>query len=80
LRYAAAESLIAMQWYELTGDSKFKIFAKSQIDYILGANPDKISYVVGVGKKYLQNVLHRAAYGYDSFSVDFEKNSFKKPK
>lgn len=36
-------------------------FAKSQIDYILGANPMKMSYLVGYGTKYPNHVHHRGA-------------------
>ncbi|KAJ7514211.1 hypothetical protein O6H91_23G033500 [Diphasiastrum complanatum] len=36
-------------------------FAKSQIDYVLGKNPMKISYLVGFGNKYPRYVHHRAA-------------------
>ncbi|VAI02216.1 unnamed protein product [Triticum turgidum subsp. durum] len=36
-------------------------FAKSQLDYILGKNPQKMSYVVGFGKKYPKRVHHRGA-------------------
>ncbi|XP_074318876.1 endoglucanase 12-like [Silene latifolia] len=36
-------------------------FASSQIDYILGKNPSKLSYVVGYGNKYPNRVHHRAA-------------------
>lgn len=32
-----------------------------QLDYILGKNPMKMSYVVGYGKKYPQRVHHRGA-------------------
>ncbi|CAH8307382.1 unnamed protein product [Eruca vesicaria subsp. sativa] len=38
-----------------------KDFAKSQIDYILGDNPLKMSYIVGFGKKFPRNVYHRGA-------------------
>lgn len=62
LRYAAAESMIAMHWYKVTGDDSLKTFAKSQIDYILGANPTKTSYIIGIGKNP-KNILHRAANG-----------------
>ncbi|CAM6087341.1 unnamed protein product [Calypogeia fissa] len=40
---------------------KLKDFARSQINYILGNNPDHMSYVVGFGKTYPQQVHHRAA-------------------
>lgn len=36
-------------------------FATSQIDYILGANPSKMSYVVGYGSKFPKHVHHRGA-------------------
>ncbi|KAL2941427.1 Endoglucanase 12 [Bienertia sinuspersici] len=36
-------------------------FASSQIDYILGRNPLKLSYVVGYSNKYPNHVHHRAA-------------------
>lgn len=62
LRYAIAESLIAMQWHKITGDISLKTFAKSQIDYTLGANPSKTSYVIGIGKNP-KCIFHRAANG-----------------
>ncbi|KAJ6846677.1 endoglucanase 10-like [Iris pallida] len=36
-------------------------FAKRQIDYILGNNPQKMSYLVGYGKRYPKHVHHRGA-------------------
>eukprot|EP01018_Ginkgo_biloba_P024960 Gb_39316 [translate_table: standard] len=36
-------------------------FARSQMDYILGKNPRKMSYVVGFGNHYPKYVHHRAA-------------------
>ncbi|OIW13893.1 hypothetical protein TanjilG_31782 [Lupinus angustifolius] len=36
-------------------------FAKTQINYILGNNPRKMSYVVGFGDKYPKHVHHRGA-------------------
>jgi len=75
LRYTANASLIAMKWYKTTNDKSLKVFAKSQIDYIMGTNPSKSSYIVGFGKKYPQNVCHRAANGYDSTELDKHKKS-----
>lgn len=37
------------------------MFAKSQVDYILGANPMAMSYLVGFGLKYPQKLHHRGA-------------------
>ncbi|GLU17600.1 hypothetical protein SLE2022_339600 [Rubroshorea leprosula] len=35
--------------------------AKKQVDYILGDNPEKMSYMVGFGEKYPQHVHHRGS-------------------
>ncbi|KAL5833180.1 hypothetical protein ACOSQ3_016854 [Xanthoceras sorbifolium] len=35
--------------------------AKKQVDYILGNNPEKFSYMVGFGQKYPQHVHHRGS-------------------
>nr|ACT54547.1 endo-1,4-beta-glucanase [Dimocarpus longan] len=40
---------------------KIQSFATSQVDYILGKNPMKMSYVVGFGNKFPRHVHHRAA-------------------
>ncbi|GLT78176.1 hypothetical protein SLA2020_497210 [Shorea laevis] len=42
-------------------DSQIKAFAKSQVDYILGNNPMKMSYMVGFGSKYPLQLHHRGA-------------------
>ncbi|KAK2649584.1 hypothetical protein Ddye_017073 [Dipteronia dyeriana] len=36
-------------------------FAKTQMDYILGKNPRRMSYVVGFDDRFPQHVLHRGA-------------------
>ncbi|OAY71183.1 Endoglucanase 12 [Ananas comosus] len=36
-------------------------FAKSQVDYVLGNNPRKMSYLVGYGSNYPKHVHHRGA-------------------
>ncbi|XP_068644183.1 endoglucanase 14-like [Aristolochia californica] len=36
-------------------------FARSQVDYILGANPLRLSYTVGYGRNYPKQVHHRGA-------------------
>ncbi|XP_011624235.1 LOW QUALITY PROTEIN: endoglucanase 1-like [Amborella trichopoda] len=35
--------------------------AKSQVDYILGQNPSKLSFMVGFGNRYPQHVHHRGS-------------------
>ncbi|XP_057967917.1 endoglucanase-like [Malania oleifera] len=41
--------------------SQIRAFAKSQVDYILGNNPKKMSYMVGFGNKFPMQLHHRAA-------------------
>ncbi|KAL9319476.1 hypothetical protein ACSQ67_011315 [Phaseolus vulgaris] len=41
--------------------SVLKKFATSQVDYILGKNPMKMSYIVGFGNKFPRHVHHRGA-------------------
>jgi len=76
LQYAVANSFLAALyadymesvnvpgWYcgpnFMTVDD-LRSFAKSQLNYILGDNPMKMSYVVGYGKKYPKRLHHRGA-------------------
>lgn len=62
-KYPAAESMVQLIYYKTSGDKKYLDFAKSQIDYILGKNPNNMSYVVGFGDKYPKFPHHRAASG-----------------
>jgi hypothetical protein len=62
-KYPAAESFVQLVYYKETGEKKYLDFAKSQIDYILGKNPNNMSYVVGFGDKYPKYPHHRAANG-----------------
>ncbi|MFZ5989547.1 MAG: glycoside hydrolase family 9 protein [Bacillota bacterium] len=73
LRYASAEALLAMRYYELTKDESLRTFAKSQIDYALGSNPANMSYVIGFGSKYPTHPHHRAANGYTYANGDNAK-------
>ncbi|GMN31908.1 hypothetical protein TIFTF001_003443 [Ficus carica] len=41
--------------------SQIRAFAKTQVDYILGNNPMKRSYMVGFGSKYPTQLHHRGA-------------------
>ncbi|KAK6935440.1 Glycoside hydrolase family 9 [Dillenia turbinata] len=41
--------------------AQIKAFAKSQVDYILGNNPMKVSYMVGYGSKYPMQLHHRGS-------------------
>ncbi|KAI3927062.1 hypothetical protein MKW92_049557 [Papaver armeniacum] len=46
--------------------------ARNQVDYILGSNPMKMSYMVGYGQKYPQRIHHR---GSSLPSIDQHPNS-----
>ncbi|KAI3981363.1 hypothetical protein MKX01_001808 [Papaver californicum] len=51
-------------WYcgpQYVGADELHKFATSQVDYILGANPRKMSYVVGYSEKFPMHVHHRGA-------------------
>jgi endoglucanase len=63
LKYTAAESFLALVYNKTNPNQKYVNFAKSQIDYILGNNPNKMSYMVGFGANYPQFPHHRAASG-----------------
>nr|KJB13746.1 hypothetical protein B456_002G092400 [Gossypium raimondii] len=43
------------------GPEEVLLFARSQADYILGANPMGMSYLVGYGSRYPQRMHHRGA-------------------
>ncbi|HEX3047981.1 MAG TPA: glycoside hydrolase family 9 protein [Bacillota bacterium] len=73
LRYAAAESMIALLYYQQTNDQSLLTFAKSQIDYIF-TNPSGLSYMIGFGSSWPQHVHHRGANGYT-----FNNNDNTKP-
>lgn len=75
-RYAAAESMIALLYYEQTRDESLKTFAKSQIDYILGNNPAKLSYIAGFGSNYPKQLHHRALTGYQGYQNNMNDPSY----
>lgn len=62
-KYPAAESMVQLVYYKYFGGQKCLDFAKSQINYILGDNPNNMSYVVGFGDNYPKWPHHRAASG-----------------
>ncbi|GAA0154782.1 hypothetical protein LIER_37965 [Lithospermum erythrorhizon] len=55
LQYVTSNTML------LFSPSKIKDFAKSQVDYILGKNPKKMSYMVGYGSTFPKQVHHRAS-------------------
>lgn len=67
LRYAMNASFLALVYSDSIDDSalkqKYYNFAKSQIDYALGSNPENRSYVVGFGENPPKRPHHRTAHG-----------------
>lgn len=63
LKYSASESFLALVYNKTNPNQKYVDFAKGQIDYILGSNPNKMSYMVGFGSNYPKFPHHRAASG-----------------
>lgn len=47
----------------------------SQMDYILGNNPQKISYLNGYGEKFVTTLHHRGAHGSWNNSMDMPKEN-----
>lgn len=65
LRYSANTSFLAFVYADKVGDvgTRYRDFARSQINYMLGENPGQRSYVVGFGNNPPINPHHRAAHG-----------------
>jgi endoglucanase len=65
LRYAATTAFLAFLYADTVEDvgTRYRDFARQQIDYILGANPQGRSYVVGFGNNPPRNPHHRASHG-----------------
>ncbi|UZN03384.1 glycoside hydrolase family 9 protein [Cellulomonas sp. S1-8] len=67
LRYAANTSFVALVYSDWTTDAtrkaRYHDFGVRQINYALGDNPRKASYVVGFGANPPKNPHHRTAHG-----------------
>ncbi|WFE64706.1 glycoside hydrolase family 9 protein [Micromonospora sp. WMMD714] len=78
LRYAANTSFAALVYSDKTTDAtrkaRFHDFAVRQVNYALGDNPRKSSYMIGFGANAPKNPHHRTAHGswWDSQTVPVE--------
>jgi len=76
LRYASTTAFIALlharsiEPRDPSRAARYRDFARAQIDYILGDNPRRSSYVVGVGPNPPRNPHHRAAHASPVSSID----------
>ena len=60
-RYSAAEQFVGLVYDKLTGTSTYTAWATSQMNYMLGDNPNKRCYIVGYNENSSQYPHHRAA-------------------
>lgn len=73
LRYAANTAFLAFVYSDTVSDydNAYHAFAKRQINYILGENPPRRSYMVGFGTNPPVNPHHRGAHGSTDGSMDY---------
>jgi hypothetical protein len=72
LRYAANTAFCAFVYADRVNDpaSRYSDFARSQVEYMLGSNPQSRSYVCGFGENPPINPHHRNAHGSTTGSID----------
>ncbi|GEM_PF-3109139 len=80
LRYAANGAFVSLLYANtLPKNDSYRAtlinYAQSQIDYILGDNPRKSSYVIGFGNNYPINPHHRAAHYSKEHNIDTPVNN-----
>jgi len=67
LRYVCAAAFLAFKWSDTNlctpeKKEKYRNFAESQINYILGDNPNNMSYIVAFSSNYPKHPHHRTAH------------------
>ncbi|KAL8090725.1 hypothetical protein AgCh_039971 [Apium graveolens] len=60
-KYLDAAGSVVHCGTETFAEDKLRALAKQQVDYILGDNPGKISYMVGFGNIFPSNIHHRGS-------------------
>lgn len=77
LRYTATTALLAYIYSDTVNTKKaaYRAFAQKQMNYILGENPAKRSYMVGFGPNPPRNPHHRAAHGSPDNDIDWPPNN-----
>lgn len=71
LRYAANAAFCALVYADRVEDpgQRYSTFGRSQIDYMLGANPAGRSFVCGVGNNPPRRPHHRAAHASETHDI-----------
>lgn len=77
LRYSANTAFIAGVYSDTVNDygDRYANFASSQVNYILGDNPNNRSYVVGFGNNSPKNPHHRASHGSTTNNINEPGNN-----
>jgi endoglucanase len=57
-KMAAAEGQLLVAAYQLTGEDEYWQAALSQLNFILGTNPQGLSFVTGIGEQRVRHVAH----------------------
>ncbi len=60
-RYSCAWQMYSLNYAATSGETKYAENAKTQMDYLLGGNPDGRSYLIGYTDTYPSQIHHRAA-------------------
>jgi endoglucanase len=58
--------------FEITGETAYEDFARSQVAWVLGENPYGRSFVVGVGTDPPRYPHHANGYGHDDLNTDWD--------
>ena len=61
-RYNAAAQFCALVYRKYTGRTDFAEWAREQMDYIMGKNPQERSYIIGFGANFACHPHHRASH------------------
>jgi endoglucanase len=72
-RYNAAAQFQAVVYKKYANNSDFDAWTQSQMKYIMGNNPNKLSYIVGYGNS-VKHPHHRAAHGSSTNSMFVPEN------
>ncbi|MEN8907238.1 MAG: glycoside hydrolase family 9 protein [Clostridiales bacterium] len=75
LSYSASSSYLALVYSKYYKEKDFEEYAKGQIDYILGNNPNKISYMIGFGLDWSKHPRHILANTYTATNNDYKKEA-----
>lgn len=57
-KMAAEEGWFMAEAYQMTGNKEYLVSAQIQLDYLLGSNPQGISFVTGVGENRVRRTAH----------------------